>query len=119
MTRTALFLAGLAVALASLPATPAFAAATNSTSYLAAGGGGFSCTRTTPCNNMNIAVAATLTNGTIVCLDSGDFSPGTIDRTLTIDCTGTASSMNLIINGSGIVVTVRGVRFDDDHRYRF
>ena len=110
MTRTALFLAGLAVALASSSAAPAFAP--NTTSFLSGTGSGTACTRTAPCNNTAAAVAATSANGTIVCLDSGEFDFAMIDKTLVIDCTGTASSMGLLISGSGIVVTVRGVRFD-------
>ena len=117
MTRTALFLAGLGAALASLPAAPAFAA--NAVSYLSAGGTGTACTRVAPCNDVGAAQTATQVNGTIVCLDSYDFGFVTIAKSLAIDCTGTAASMGLLISGSGIVVTIRGVRFDGGHNLEF
>ena len=116
MSRSALFLAGLAVALAS-PATPAFA--TNDISYLSAGGSGFSCTRTAPCNDAGVAVLETSANGTVVCLDSSDFNGATIDKSITIDCSGAPATMGLTIEGSGIVVTVRGVRVDVGHIINF
>ena len=113
MTGLATLFAGLVTFATLEPAAPAFALI--GITYLSATGSGAVCSRVAPCNSVNLAHAQTVENGTIVCLDSGDFASAGITKSITIDCTGTASSMGLIINGAGIVVTVRGVRVDGNH----
>jgi hypothetical protein len=65
---------------------------------------------TDACKTFARAVSAALSFRLIVCVDSADFGQFTIDKTITIDCTGTsASSAGITINGSGIVVAIRGL----------
>ncbi len=67
-------------------ATDAFSQAQQYTSYVAKFGSGTACTRASPCNNLSAAVAITVTDGVVVCLEGGDFGPFTISRSIIIDC---------------------------------
>jgi Bacterial Ig-like domain (group 3) len=45
------------------------------------------CSRTAPCQTFAGAIAKTVTGGEIYCLDSSNFGPVTITKSITIDCT--------------------------------
>src|SRR4051794_9611845 len=65
---------------------------------------------TDACKTFARAVSSAQPSRLIVCVDNDDFGYITIDKTLTIDCTGTsASTPGITINGSGIVVAIRGL----------
>jgi hypothetical protein len=65
---------------------------------------------TDACKTFARAVSSAQPSRLIVCVDSDDFGYITIDKTVTIDCTGTsASTPGITINGSGIVVVIRGL----------
>ena len=88
-------------------------AQTTATNYIASGGSGDSCTFNLPCGTLTAALANTTAGGTIICKDSGSFLAGTgttIDKSVTIDCTGTAAVFGrLTIDAPGGTVTLRGV----------
>lgn len=71
--------------------------------------------RTAPCKTFAGAISKTDPNGEIDCLDPGGFGAVTITKSVTIDGTGTFGSIlaagtnGIIINGAGIVVTIRGI----------
>jgi hypothetical protein len=56
-----------------------------------------SCSRTAPCKTFAAAISLTDTNGEINCTDPGGFGNLTINKSITIDCTGTFGS--IIANG--------------------
>ena len=81
---------------------------------------GASCSRSQPCFDFQAAHDQTLDGGEIRCIDSGPFGgifglvQLTITKSITIDCTGTASSINteatgILINTPDVVVTLRGL----------
>jgi hypothetical protein len=120
MTKIALLSTSLAAMLvALLPATPA--QALDNKTFLSSTGSGTLCTRAAPCSSVNAAVAATAAGGEINCLDSGPpgFFGGNINKSITIDCAGTAASFSgFTVNGAGIVVRIRnlsiiGIDFSD------
>src|SRR5262249_41744504 len=73
------------------------------------------CSRTVPCKTFAGAISRTAASGIINCLDPGGFGAVTITKSITIDCSETfagvlAAGTNAInINGSGIVVILRGL----------
>ena len=76
------------------------------------------CSRTAPCKTFAGAISKTAAGGEINCLDPGGFGALTIIKSITIDCTGTlggvlaASTTGMIVNGAGIVVTLRGLEIN-------
>src|SRR5262249_19400453 len=111
MPRIALLSAGLALLLALMPAGPSEAA--NFRSYLSGKGAGTACTLVAPCPSLADAVAATLSGGTITCVDglpSGNAGSVPIDRSIPIHCPhGSGGFVELLIDGAGIVVTLRNL----------
>jgi Right handed beta helix region len=57
------------------------------------------CSRTAPCKTFAAAIAVTVPNGEINCLDAAGYGTLTIQQSVTIDCTGTFGS---ILAGSGV-----------------
>lgn len=102
--------AGTAFILASWPALAA------PRTWVASFGSGATCSRSAPCADFATAYLATDDGGEINCLDAGGdvtFGGLTIRKSITIDCAGTASpgksSGNIVIDVSGIVVTLRNL----------
>ncbi len=73
------------------------------------------CSRTAPCKTFAGAISKTAPGGEIDCLDPGGFGAVTITKSLTIDCSATFGSVlaagtnGINVNGSGIVVNLRGL----------
>ena len=73
------------------------------------------CSRTAPCKTFAGAISKTATNGEISVLDPGGFGAVNITKSITIDGDGTLASIlasntnGIIINGAGIVVTLRNL----------
>src|SRR5262245_37335590 len=71
------------------------------------------CVSSTPCRTFNGALLKTQPRGEIRCLDTANYSAGiVIDKSITIDCAGTAAtsaSGNFVINGANIVVNLRNM----------
>lgn len=111
MRKIALVFATLAMVWGLAGAAPCRAA--NSHSYVSGKGGGTLCTLATPCADLGTAVAATLVDGEISCLDGGPssfYGTVSISQNITIDCAGVpAASLYITINGAGIVVTLRNL----------
>ena len=108
----------LAVAIgAAAAATPASAQATR-TWVSGVGDDVNPCSRTAPCKTFAGAISKTAAGGEINCLDPGGFGAVTITKSITIDCTGTlggvlaSSTTGVIVNGAGIIVTLRGLEIN-------
>jgi hypothetical protein len=77
--------------------------------------------RTAPCKTFAGAISKTDPNGEIDCIDPGGFGAVTITKSVTIDGTGTFASIlasgtnGIIINGAGIVVTIRGISINGEN----
>ena len=102
--------AGTAFILASWPALAA------PRTWVASFGNGATCSRAAPCADFATAYLATDDGGEINCLDAGGdatFGGLSIRKSITIDCTGTASpaksSGDIIIDVPGIVVILRNL----------
>jgi hypothetical protein len=74
------------------------------------------CSRTAPCKTFAGAISKTATNGEIDALDPGGFGALTITKSITVDgsMTGVGGILNalttgVLINGSNVVVTLRGL----------
>ena len=73
------------------------------------------CSRTAPCKTFAGAISKTAANGEINVIDPGGFGAVTITKSITIDGYGPESSIlaantsGIIINGAGIVVTIRNL----------
>jgi hypothetical protein len=65
------------------------------------------CSRTAPCSTFVGAMSKTAAGGEIDCLDSGGFGTVTIDKSLTIDCTGVGGSI-LSVGGTTAVTVNTG-----------
>ncbi len=98
-------------------ATPAHAL--NDHSFVSGTGSGTACTFSAPCAALFDAVVATNSGGLVTCVDQGGNSGGitefgiNITKTITIDCAGTSAGVyNVIINGPGIVVTLRNLNIN-------
>jgi hypothetical protein len=65
------------------------------------------CSRTSPCKTFAAAMAQTLVNGQINCLDPGGFSAVTITKSMTIDCHDVPAAILVDVGTNGI-----GVNFD-------
>jgi len=76
------------------------------------------CSRTAPCKTFAGAISKTAAGGEINCLDPAGFGAVTLTKSITIDCTGTlggvlaSSTTGVILNGAGIVVTLRGLEIN-------
>jgi hypothetical protein len=64
-----------------------------------------SCSRTAPCKTFAGAISLTDTNGEINCIDPGGFGTLTINKSITIDCTGTFGSI-LAPSSNGITINL-------------
>jgi hypothetical protein len=78
----------------------------------------FACSRTAPCKTFAGAISKTATGGEINCLDPGGFGTLTINKSITVDCSGTNGSIlasgtvGITINTdlmSGMIVRIRGI----------
>ena len=79
-------------------------------SYVSSVGTGAACTLTAPCLDFGLAQAATVPNGEIHCLDSGNIGGATITKSITIDCAGFATVTDfIIVNAPAIIVTIRNL----------
>jgi hypothetical protein len=116
LSRLSLALVGMAcLALNALPAH-----AQNTRSWVSgAGSDANACTRSAPCLTFARALTQTNAGGLINCLDTGGFGLLTIDKAITIDCTGTfaavpAPSGNGILINAGVsdVVRLRGLSIE-------
>jgi hypothetical protein len=88
MTRFALALIACGTLLVPV-LSPAPAHAQNARSWVASTGSDLNtCTRAAPCATFSGALANTVTNGEINCVDAGQFNTGSfiIDKSITIDC---------------------------------
>jgi len=76
------------------------------------------CSRTAPCKTFAGAISKTAPGGEINCLDPAGFGAVTITKSITIDCTGTlggilaSSTTGVILNGAGIIVSLRGLEIN-------
>jgi hypothetical protein len=76
------------------------------------------CSRTAPCKTFAGAISKTAPGGEINCLDPAGFGAVTLTKSITIDCTGTlggilaSSTTGVIINGAGVIVTLRGLEIN-------
>jgi hypothetical protein len=76
------------------------------------------CSRTAPCKTFAGAISKTAAGGEINCLDPAGFGAVTLTKSITIDCTGTlggilaSSTTGVILNGAGIIVTLRGLEIN-------
>jgi hypothetical protein len=111
MSRISFAIASLGLVLGLTGAGPSHAAATNYHSYVSGTGSGSACTLTAPCFSFSGALGATVSGGEISCLDGPQSTTASsliIKQTVTIDCPGVpAGQWFIIINGPGIVVTLR------------
>jgi hypothetical protein len=84
--------------------------------FVAAGGQdtGF-CVLDAPCASIGFAASVASSPGDeIACLGNGEFSGGTIMKSVTVDCNGTTASIGaLTINGSAITVVLRNFTIFD------
>ena len=98
----------VAIAMAALQTASAHAAVL----FFSAAGSGGACTQAQPCT---LSTAIAQANGSpfspeLSCADSSDSGGGTITKSATIDCSGTAGSMvGVTVNGSGITVTLKNL----------
>ena len=90
-----------AAALAFSAASPAHAQ--NVRTWVSGGGDDISatCARTAPCRTFAGAIGKTNSGGEINCVDSGSFGQVTINKSITIDCSGTNATI-LSTSGNGI-----------------
>src|SRR5262245_29044763 len=108
MTRTTLSL-GVAAALLALSASRS--EAQNIRSYVSSTPAGVSCTFTTPCGSVQVAIQATMPGGEVYCLDPGQSASVeviAINQSITIDCRG-GSIGSVTVNGPGIFVKLRNL----------
>src|SRR5437773_2408272 len=62
------------------------------------------CSRTAPCKTFAGAISKTASPGIINCLDPGGFGAVTINKSITIDCTGTLGSI-LASGVQGVIIS--------------
>src|SRR5205085_12358634 len=85
-----------------------------------AGSDAAACTRAAPCLTFAQALTQTNAGGSIHCLDQGGFGTLTIDKAITIDCTGTFAGVLATGGATGIrinaaatdVVRLRGLSIE-------
>jgi hypothetical protein len=92
-------------------ANPAQAAGVNSVSYVSnSGNDALGCaTPGTACADFQTALANTVNDGEIDCVNAGNYQSLVITQSVTIDCAGAVglSNGNILVNGAGIVVRLR------------
>jgi hypothetical protein len=115
--KAALLFAALGICVAMLSSDPVHAQATR-TWVSGVGDDANPCSRTAPCKTFAGAISKTVANGIINCLDPGGFGAITITKSITIDCSEAfagvlaAGTNGININGSGIVVILRGLAIE-------
>ena len=96
---------------------PLSAFATAQRTFVASNGSdAFGCTLTQPCRSFAAAIAKTSANGEVIVLDSAGYGPVTITKSVSIIApagvyagVSVFSGEGITINGSGIVVVLRGL----------
>jgi hypothetical protein len=63
------------------------------------------CTRTSPCRNIQKGVDTVAAGGEVVVLDSGDYAPFTITKSVTVAAASGVEAIVLATSGDGITVT--------------
>jgi hypothetical protein len=111
-------LSAVTLVVAILAAQPAAAQATR-TWVSGVGDDANPCSRTAPCKTFAGAISKTAAGGEINALDPGGFGAVTITKSITIDGGGgqiasvlVAGTNGIVINGSGITVTLRNISID-------
>jgi len=66
------------------------------------------CDRANPCATFNYALGQTLAGGTISAVNAGDYGPVTINKSVTIDGTGTLAAISGAVNTSAITISGAG-----------
>jgi hypothetical protein len=81
------------------------------------GSDGDPCSRFLPCKTFAGALSKTSINGEISCVDGGGYGPVTINKSVTIDCTGTYASILAggAVGTTGVTVNIASSA-DDPHR---
>ena len=109
-----ILLSAVALTFAVLAGAPAHAQATRT--WVSGNGNDLNpCSYTAPCKTFATAMSNTAPLGEINCLDSGGFGVVTINKQITIDCTGviagilSAGTNGVNINIAGGAVTLRGL----------
>jgi hypothetical protein len=98
-----------AILVAVAPTAPALAGI-DDTYVSITGSDANSCSITAPCLTISRAVSQTVSGGVLHCLDSSDYGGAVITTSITIDCSNTtAGGGGFIINGSSIIVHIRGL----------
>jgi hypothetical protein len=118
MKTIALLSAGVAAMIVPLlPADPAQAALRTWVS--GTGSNVAPCTRAAPCATFLFAINSTDPGGSINCVDAGDYGGLVINKSITIDCTGTFAAASvtgfsaaITVDGAGIFVTLRGLSIE-------
>jgi hypothetical protein len=104
-----------AFVLVCLLAAPAMFAQATRTWVSGVGDDANPCSRTAPCKTFAGAISKTATAGEISVLDPGGFGAVTINKSISIDGTGTLAGIlfsgtnGIVINGAGANVTLRGL----------
>lgn len=92
------------------------AAAQSPVTYVSGNGtDGGSCSRGTPCRTFSHAATQIVNEGTIICVDAGNYGGFVITKSLTIDCHAggrSANSAQIIINAPSQFVKLLGVGLD-------
>jgi nitrous oxidase accessory protein NosD len=63
------------------------------------------CTRTSPCRSIAQGIATVAAGGTVVVLDSGDYAPFTVNKSVTVEAAPGVSALVVTTSGEGITVT--------------
>jgi nitrous oxidase accessory protein NosD len=63
------------------------------------------CTRTSPCRSIAQGITTVAAGGTVVILDSGDYSPFTINKSVTVAAAPGVEAVIVATSGEGITVT--------------
>jgi hypothetical protein len=76
--------------------------------WVASFGSGTTCSRTLPCLTFQVAHDHAAAGGVIKCVDSADFGPVLINKSITIDCTGTDAVINVpdLVNAMNVAVQI-------------
>jgi hypothetical protein len=63
------------------------------------------CTRTSPCRSIAQGITTVAAGGTVIILDSGDYAPFTVDKSVTVAAAPGVEAIVLATSGDGITVT--------------
>ena len=86
------------------------AQALDNVTFVKSTGSGTACTVAAPCATFQGAEAATAPGGEIHCLDSGVVGGMVINKSLTVDCAGFATTTTFVtVDSPGVVVTIRNL----------